>query len=38
MEQARELKRAGKVIEAIKLIRQHSRLGLKEAKDLYDSL
>ncbi len=38
MERARELKRQGKAIEAIKLIRQHSRLGLKEAKDVYDGL
>jgi ribosomal protein L7/L12 len=38
MDRARELKRDGKAIEAIKLIRQHSKLGLKEAKDLYDRL
>lgn len=38
LDRARELKRDGKAIEAIKLIRQHSKLGLKEAKDLYDTL
>ena len=38
MAEARRLKRDGKAIEAIKLIRQHSRMGLKEAKDLYDTL
>ena len=36
--QARMLKTQRKAIEAIKLIRQHTGLGLKEAKDLYDSL
>ena len=36
--QARRLKADGRAIEAIKLIRQHSGLGLKEAKDIYDGL
>jgi ribosomal protein L7/L12 len=36
--QARMLKAQRKGIEAIKLIRAHTGLGLKEAKDLYDSL
>jgi large subunit ribosomal protein L7/L12 len=36
--EARRLKHAGKAIEAIKLIRQHTGLGLKEAKDAYDAL
>jgi ribosomal protein L7/L12 len=35
---ARRLKAAGRAIEAIKLIRQHSGLGLKDAKDMYDRL
>ncbi len=38
MDRARALKRDGKAIEAIKLIRQHTGLGLKEAKDAYDAL
>jgi large subunit ribosomal protein L7/L12 len=38
MDQARQLKRDGKAIEAIKLIRRYTRMGLKEAKDVYDSL
>jgi ribosomal protein L7/L12 len=38
LDQARWLKRQGKAIEAIKLIRQHTGLGLKEAKDAYDAL
>jgi ribosomal protein L7/L12 len=36
--QARVLKRDGKAILAIKLIREHTGLGLKEAKDVYDRL
>jgi ribosomal protein L7/L12 len=38
LDSARRLKTEGKAIEAIKLIRQHTRLGLKEAKDVYDTL
>jgi ribosomal protein L7/L12 len=38
LDTARRLKTQGKAIEAIKLIRQHTRLGLKEAKDVYDTL
>lgn len=38
MDSARELKRDGRAIEAIKLIRQHTGFGLKQAKDLYDRL
>ena len=36
--EARLLKERRRAIEAIKLIRAHTGLGLKEAKDLYDSL
>ena len=36
--EARRLKHAGRAIEAIKLIRQHTGVGLKEAKDTYDAL
>jgi large subunit ribosomal protein L7/L12 len=36
--EARRLKHAGRAIEAIKLIRQHTGLGLKEAKAAYDAL
>jgi ribosomal protein L7/L12 len=36
--EARRLKHAGRAIEAIKLIRQRTGLGLKEAKDAYDAL
>jgi ribosomal protein L7/L12 len=36
--QARRLKDQRRAIDAIKLIRAHTGLGLKEAKDLYDSL
>ncbi len=36
--QIRQLKAAGKVIEAIKLARARTGLGLKEAKDLVDGL
>ena len=36
--EARRLKHAGRAIDAIKLIRQHTGLGLKEAKDAYDAL
>jgi ribosomal protein L7/L12 len=32
------LKQRGQAIEAIKLIRQHTGLGLKESKDIYDLL
>jgi ribosomal protein L7/L12 len=35
---ARMLKAQRRAIEAVKLIRTHTGLGLKEAKDLYDSL
>ncbi|WP_204003208.1 ribosomal protein L7/L12 [Virgisporangium aurantiacum] len=38
LDQARWLKREGKAIEAIKLIRQRTGLGLREAKDAYDRL
>jgi ribosomal protein L7/L12 len=38
LERARRLKADRKAIEAIKLIRSHTGLGLKEAKDLYDEL
>jgi ribosomal protein L7/L12 len=38
LDQARWLKRQGKAIDAIKLIRQHTGLGLREAKDAYDAL
>ena len=38
LEQARWLKRHGKAIDAIKLIRQHTGKGLREAKDAYDAL
>ena len=36
--QARRLKSDGRAIDAIKLIREHTGLGLKQAKDLYDDL
>jgi ribosomal protein L7/L12 len=36
--EARRLKERRRAIDAIKLIRAHTGLGLKEAKDLYDSL
>jgi ribosomal protein L7/L12 len=36
--EARRLKEHGRAIEAIKLIRAHTGLGLKEAKDFYDNL
>jgi ribosomal protein L7/L12 len=36
--EAADLKRRGKAIEAIKLIREQTGLGLKEAKDVYDLL
>ena len=36
--EARWLKEQRRAIEAIKLIRQHTGLGLKEAKDFYDNL
>jgi ribosomal protein L7/L12 len=36
--EARHLKERRRAIEAVKLIRAHTGLGLKEAKDLYDSL
>ncbi len=36
--QVHELLRAGKKIEAIKLVRQHTTWGLKEAKDYVDKL
>jgi ribosomal protein L7/L12 len=36
--EARWLKEHGRAIEAIKLIRAHTGLGLKEAKDMYDNL
>jgi large subunit ribosomal protein L7/L12 len=38
LDQARWLKRQGKAIDAIKLIRQHTGMGLREAKDAYDAL
>jgi ribosomal protein L7/L12 len=38
LDQARRLKSEGKAIEAIRMIRQHTRLGLKDAKDVYDRL
>jgi ribosomal protein L7/L12 len=36
--EARRLKEQRRAIEAIKLIRAHTGVGLKEAKDLYDNL
>jgi ribosomal protein L7/L12 len=36
--EARWLKEQRRAIDAIKLIRRHTGLGLKEAKDMYDSL
>ena len=36
--EARRLKERRRAIDAVKLIRAHTGLGLKEAKDLYDSL
>lgn len=36
--EARRLKHAGRAIDAIKLIRQHTGMGLKQAKDAYDAL
>jgi ribosomal protein L7/L12 len=38
LDQARRLKLDGKAILAIKLIREHTGLGLKDAKDTYDTL
>jgi ribosomal protein L7/L12 len=38
MTDARRLKRQGRAIEAIKLVRQHTGLGLREAKDVVDGL
>ena len=38
LEHLRWMKSERKAIEAIKLIREHTGLGLKEAKDLYDQL
>jgi ribosomal protein L7/L12 len=38
LDQARRLKHEGKAILAIKLIRERTGLGLKEAKDTYDAL
>ncbi|MFC7244953.1 ribosomal protein L7/L12 [Catellatospora aurea] len=38
MTNARDLKRQGRAIEAIKLVRQHTGLGLREAKDVVDEL
>ncbi|MEU8001704.1 ribosomal protein L7/L12 [Catellatospora sp. NPDC049111] len=38
MTNARDLKRQGRAIEAIKLVRQHTGLGLREAKDVVDGL
>ncbi len=36
-EAARQLLQEGKLIQAVKLIREHARIGLKEAKDLADA-
>lgn len=38
MTNARDLKRQGRAIEAIKLVRRHTGLGLREAKDIVDRL
>jgi large subunit ribosomal protein L7/L12 len=38
MEVARQLKRGGRKIEAIKLVRHHTSLGLREAKEIVDNL
>ncbi|MEV4417473.1 hypothetical protein [Catellatospora sp. NPDC049609] len=38
MANARDLKRQGRLIEAVKLVRRHSGLTLREAKDVVDSL
>ena len=37
-DEARKLVAAGKLIEAVKLVREHKHLGLKEAKDYVDRL
>ncbi|GAA1363885.1 ribosomal protein L7/L12 [Catellatospora chokoriensis] len=38
MANARDLKQQGRPIEAIKLVRQHTGMGLREAKDVVDAL
>lgn len=38
MTEVRRLKESGKLIEAIKLYREHTGLGLKESKDAVESL
>ncbi|WP_155368294.1 hypothetical protein [Catellatospora vulcania] len=38
MANARSLKQQGRAIEAIKLVRQHAALGLREAKNIVDAL
>jgi ribosomal protein L7/L12 len=38
LEHLRRMKSQRQAIEAIKLIREHTGLGLKEAKDIYDQL